>query len=135
MVNNPTQEETKKRFDSLPPEIKNLLYSFEMTSAITKIGEKYGLHIDQMELLNAETAQVMLGFTKIEDFPLELSKTLGIDEQKSVAISGDINAMLFIKVRAAMNQPSAVAATAPMQKQPLSEILPKESISIPVQTA
>jgi hypothetical protein len=33
-------DETAKKFELLPQEIKDFLYSFEMTSIITKIGER-----------------------------------------------------------------------------------------------
>lgn len=126
-----TPEETAKKFESLPKEIKDLLYSFEMTSIITKVGEKHGLHIDQMDELNTETAYVMMGLTEPKDFSGILVEDLGIDQAKADAIISDINEMLFSKIRAAMNQPSAIAPAMP-PKAPLADVLPKMPGSSPV---
>ncbi len=105
-------EETQKKFEALPQGVKDLLYSFEMTSIITKVGEKHGLHIDQMDTLNTEAAQVMLGLVETSEFPEILMEDLGVDEPKAHAIAKDVDEMLFTRVRAALNQPS-VATLAP----------------------
>lgn len=123
-----SQEETKKKFEALPREIQNLLYSFEMTSIITKIGEKHGLHVDQMDSLNSEAAQVMLGLTNVREFSQILMEDLSVDEAKANAIASDVNGMLFVKVRELLQQPSLVES-APSPKSSLAEVLPKESIS------
>ena len=123
-------EETAKKFESRPQAIKDILYSFEITSAVAKVGEKNGLHIDQMELLNTETAQVMMGLTETKDFVGVLMEELSIDEAKASAVASDINELLFSKIRGAMNQPSAAATTVPsIARQPLSEVLPKGGVA------
>jgi hypothetical protein len=130
-------EETAKKFEALPQAIKDLLYSFEMISIITKVGEKNGLHVDQMDALNTETAYVMMGLTETKDFPEIIAEDLGIDQTKAGTIASDINEMLFSKVRAAMQNPSAVAASnaaaLPIQKPSLADVLPKTTpASVPV---
>jgi len=107
-------EETKKKFDALPQGVKDLLYSFEMTSIITKIGEKHALHIDQMDTLNNETAQVMLGLTDTSEFPEILVEDLGVDKELADAIARDINDLLFTKVREALKKPSAASVSVPL---------------------
>lgn len=104
-------EETAEKFQSLPKAVKDLLYSFEMTSIVTKVGEKHGLHLDQMDALNTEAAQVMLGLTETSEFPEILMEDLNIDQAKAIAIAKDIDATLFTRVRAALSQPSAMADT------------------------
>jgi len=104
-------EEAERKFGSLPQAVKDLLYSFEMTSLITKVGEKHGLHIDQMDALNTEAAQVMLGFTETSEFPEILMEDLSIDQAKADAIAKDIDVTLFARVRAALSQPSAMGET------------------------
>lgn len=105
-------EEVSKKFESLPPEIKNLLYSFEMTSVIAKVGEKNGLHIDQMDMLNTEAGYVMMGLTDTSDFLSILMEDLHVDEAKAKALIGDLETNLFSKIRQGMQQPSAVASAA-----------------------
>jgi len=120
-----TPEETSKKFASLPKAIQDLLYSFEMTSIITKVGEKNSLHIDQMDRLNTETAQVMLGLTETKDFPEVIMEDLEIDRAKADAVAQDINDMLFIKIRDAMKQGTiAGQASTPQTLAPLSSVIP-----------
>jgi hypothetical protein len=125
-----TNEEVNKKYDSLPEEIKDFLYSFEMTSIITKVGEKNALHIDQMDRLNTETGYVMMGLTETKDFPAIIADDLQIDAAKAQAVAKDIEEMLFSKIRDAMKQ-----APAPASKPPLREVLPTASSSLPATPA
>ena len=97
-------EETQKRYETLPQEIKNLLYSVDMISILKKVGDKNQLHIDQLGLLEAETSAVMLGFTETQDFPQILSENLHLEPAKANAVAQDINEMLFVKIREAMKK-------------------------------
>jgi hypothetical protein len=97
-----TAEETQKKFDSLPLEVKELLYSAELTSIIQKAGEKNKLHFDQMGRLEMETTNVLLGFTDMPDYAPILMKGLEIDQVKADAIVQDMNELLFNKIRDAM---------------------------------
>src|SRR3569833_1254451 len=123
-------EETEKAFEALPQTVKDLLYSFEMTSIFTKIGEKHGLHIDQMDILNTETGQVMMGLTETKDFPGILVEDLEVDQTKADAIAGDVNSMLFTRIREAMKgsiAPVSSFKTSSTERPPLSEVLPKST--------
>ena len=115
-----TVEEVQKKFDSLPAEVKNLLYSTEMTLAIQKAGEKNKLHFDQMGRLEMETTNVLLGFTDMKDYAPILVKGLEIDQQKATAVAQDIDQMLFSKIRGAMKTTyeQATAVPAPAVSQP-----------------
>lgn len=106
-------EEAKERFEKLPEEVKKLLYSWEMTSAITKVGEKNQLHVDQMDILNTETGQVMLGFTQTRDYPQILMESLKVDRIKADAIAQDINDLLFVKIRDSMKVVDSTPASIP----------------------
>ncbi len=99
-----TAEEIEKKFAGLPEEIKAFLYSAEMLDNIKKIGEKHKLHIDQVGLLEAETSEVMLGFTNTKDFPAVLEESLDIENQKAQLVAQDINDQLFVKIRDAMKR-------------------------------
>lgn len=99
-----TAEEAQKKFDALPPEIKSLIYTPEVTSAIQKVGEKNHLHFDQMGVLEVETSNVMLGFTDPKDLPQILAENLRIDRVQADAVIQDLNDSLFSKIRESMKK-------------------------------
>ena len=99
-----TKEEIQKHLASLPDDITKLLYSPDMGALIQRIGGKHQLHIDQTGLLEAETAEVMLGFTETKDYPQKLMEGLRIDRLKADAIAQDINDQLFVKIRESMKK-------------------------------
>jgi hypothetical protein len=106
-------EEMEKRIDSLPDEVQDMLYSPEMYAAIKQISVKHQLHIDQMDLLEAETSQVMLGITETSQFPEILKQSLKVDNTQAGAIAKDIDEMLFSKIRDAMKKAYEQSTTAP----------------------
>ncbi len=109
-----TPEEVKKRFESLPADIKEFVYGTDMTNILHSIGAKHQLHIDQIGELEGEAADVMTGFSQPEEFISNLKESLNIDDAKAQAIAKDINDQLFSKIRESMKRASAPAApTAP----------------------
>ena len=137
-------EEAKQKYEKLPAEIKQFLYSPEMTFSIQQIGQKHKLHLDQIDFLNSETGQVLLGFVGTKDFAAELAEGLGIDRMQSDAIAQDISDQVFVKIRDAMKKasvepksPTPVAATpsAPIQPKilelhPADMMLAQKTVSI-----
>jgi hypothetical protein len=99
-----TEEEVRKRIETLPAAIKTLLYSPEMFASLKQVGEKYQLHIDQVGILEAETSEVMLGYTETATFPSVLSDSLNIDEAKATLIAKEIDETLFAKIREDMKK-------------------------------
>ena len=99
-----TPGEIQKKFDSLPEDIKSLVYSSDMLTTIQKIGQQYKLHIDQLDVLEAETADVMTGFTEPENFASSIAERLAIDKQTADKIAQDINDQLFVKIRESMKK-------------------------------
>ena len=114
---NISKEELEKRIDELPEEIQNLLYSPEMYTAVKQVSSKHQLHVDQMDLLETETAQVMLGFTETAQFPQAIAQSLKLDTTQATAIAKDINDTLFVKIREAM-KPKVVEATQKISNPP-----------------
>jgi hypothetical protein len=111
-MENHSAEEAKKKYDSLPQEVKSLLYSPQMSFVIQQIGTKNKLHLDQIDLLNNETGQFMLGFIQPKDFPDALKEMLSVDKDQADTIVSDINEMLLTPIREAMK----IVHTDPSQK-------------------
>jgi hypothetical protein len=97
-------EDAKKRYEKLPPEIKGLLYTPGMSFTIQQIGQKNKLHLDQIDTLNTETGQLMLGFVEPKDFPIELAEMLRVDRIQADAIVQDVNDMLLAPIRESMKK-------------------------------
>jgi hypothetical protein len=94
--------EIQKRIDALPEDIRKLVYSADMDAVIQRVGQKHGLHIDQMGALEAETAAVMIGMTEHGEFSENIADTLNVNQQKARALAEDISNELFAKVRNSM---------------------------------
>lgn len=108
-----TPEEVKQKFDSLPQDVKALVYSSHMSSTLQAIGTKYQLHIDQVGTLEAETADVMTGFSKLEDFVTNLRESLSIEQPVAENIAKEINEGLFLKIRESMKSLQSSDPTPP----------------------
>lgn len=132
----PVNEETpahgsvEERLAALPADVRELVYSADMSSILQDIQKKHGLHIDQIELMEAETSAVMIGLSEPEQFVENLANSLDIDQQKSAAIVADINAMIFVKVRDSLKKlygqvPGEGSATATPAPTPATIEAPK----------
>ena len=95
-----------------------------MLGIIQKAREKHNLHIDQLEVLEAETADVMTGFLPLEKFAQSLAERLKVDRSVADAIAKDINDQLFVKIRESMKKiyeetkPTPVVVSTPAQPPP-----------------
>jgi hypothetical protein len=124
-----TAAEAQKKYETLPSEIKNLLYSKELTSTIQRIGEKNKLHFDQMGILEVEVSNVLLGFTETRDFPQILAQSLSMDRAKADSIVQDVNDLIFTKIREAMKRMYEMGQEGPgvissRPRAPLSTTIP-----------
>jgi hypothetical protein len=113
------KDDIQKRLDSLPPEIKQLLYSNEVDVIVQQIGAKNKLHLDQTGILLAEMNEVMMGYLEASDLAKELVDVFRIDEDRANAIAKDVDDMLFSKIRDAMRKVYEEAnTTAPIVEAP-----------------
>ena len=137
-----TPEEIQKKFDALPTDIKALVYSADMLNVTQTIGTKHQLHIDQIGTLEAETADVMSGFTKPEEFAANLAVSLNIDQQKAATLAQDVSDQLFVKIRESLKQlyrqggssaPTSPQLSVSMPSQPPKSSLPSTPAVQPVQ--
>lgn len=94
-----SKEELNEAYKKLPPELQEVFLSVDVTDAITNIGKKYNLHIDQIGLLDSETGLVLLGLTHPTEFVSSLTKRLGIDRIIASQVASDINDQVFLRVR------------------------------------
>jgi hypothetical protein len=97
-------DEAEARLKQLPPDVRNLIYSADMTNIIRAIGDTYQLHIDQIGRLESETSFLMLGFTEQKDFVRVLSERIPTDADTARRIASDVHDKLLIKIRESLHK-------------------------------
>lgn len=94
-----SQEEIQKRFKQLPESLRDAIFSAEITETLIAIGKKYGLGLDKVGDLSAETSLVMLGITHPNQYISELQKALGVERDVARNIAQEVNTQVFAKIR------------------------------------
>ena len=117
----------REKYLKLPPDLKDALFSEQVTDAIGAIGKKYSLLIDKVGILADETGAVMLGVTHPKDFIANLSQKLGVDRETARKIAEDINQQIFQKVRESLRKIHGIKEEAPI----ISSVSPVSPVSKP----
>jgi len=120
-MKNYTDEQIKAMYENLPEDLKDAIFSVDMTEIIKKIGEKHGLHIDKIGELGNETGMVMLGVTSPKDFIPNLSKRIGGDKENLRKIAEEVNAQIFRRVRESLKEIHQMGSAKPAPVQPAKE--------------
>ena len=98
-MQNFTEEQISQMYDNLPEDLKEAVFSVDMSEVVEKIGRGHQLNIDKIGDLANETGMVMLGVTHPNEFIANLADRLEVDKEKARAIGGEINEQIFKKVR------------------------------------
>ncbi len=115
-----TEKELSLHFEKLPGSLKNALGSIDSAKKVVDIGRKYGLHVDKLGELGAETGMVILGFTHPGQFLQRITRRLDLPEEQVRPIAQEINTEIFLKIREALKEVHGESST------------PKPSGTIPV---
>ena len=99
-----TEEQILEKYEQLPDDLKEAIFSVEMTEAIKDIGAKYELAIDKIGALANESGMVMFGATRPKDFVPNLMSRLGVDKNTANKIASDVNSQVFLKVRESLKK-------------------------------
>jgi seryl-tRNA synthetase len=139
-----TKEQYREQYKILPPIIRDFMESEETANKILRIGEKYNLHIDQLNILNEEVASILYGLEKISNFHSNLQKYLGVSEDIANLITYDLNQQIFSKIREELQKaPAQVIANnadspSPQQNfdQKMSGVsnVPKQEVEVKTET-
>lgn len=124
-----SQEQLKEKYNKLPEDVKNAIFSAGVEKALTEIGEKNNLHIDKIGELMEEVDLVMLGVTNPKDFIRNLYGRLGIEDKEQVRrIAHEVNEQVFQKIRESLKtvhqatdeaqEPASEERRIPMEKIP-----------------
>ncbi len=99
-----TNQQLEQMLESLPEDVKGVLFGFNTGSKIRNIGAKYSLHIDKLSILVDETNLVMFGLTKPNDFSQIIQSKLNITKDVAELIVHDINEQIFESIRESLKK-------------------------------
>ncbi|MFA4890158.1 MAG: hypothetical protein WC587_00775 [Candidatus Paceibacterota bacterium] len=138
-----TDEQILEKYEQLPHDLKEAIFSVEMTETIKSIGDKYKLAIDKIGALANESGMVMFGATRPKDFVPNIMSRLGVDKDTANKIASDVNFQVFLKVRESLkklhggeeitppNPPlSGGATTSPLDKEGLGEVKKEDILKV-----
>jgi len=94
-----TKEQLQEQYKNLPPKIQALMGSASTIDNIIAIGKKYGLHIDQLNILSEEVSLILYGIEKPANFNANLRKYLGVSEDVANLITYDINQQVLAPIK------------------------------------
>ena len=99
MTKNPTIEEIEERFNSLPQDVQQAINSIDTTRKVSKIGQDYRLHFDQIQSLAASIGYLMLGFLKPSEFVYDLSREAHLPESVATEIAKEVNEKILRPIK------------------------------------
>lgn len=128
-------ETIEKKFQGLPAEVQNILTSQEIADSISRIGESFGLHVDQIGILFQETTYFLLGLETEPEYESNVIRSLNIERDEADKIIAELNDKVFLPIRHLMQkdvvaQKPAVDSSAIMNK---SDILAEIENPTPVE--
>lgn len=91
--------ELKTRFDLLPTELQEVITSSDYQTKLFEIAKKYKLTYDKLGQLELETTMVLLGMTPPDEFKLDISEQLKVDDATINNIVKDLNDQIFTPIR------------------------------------
>lgn len=92
-------EEIQKKYNTLPPNVKEVYESAETAEALQQIGKEHGLMLDKLGELADETGLIILGLTHPKDYINNLAERLSIEKEEAKNIAEKVNQKVFQKIR------------------------------------
>lgn len=93
-----TQEELEARYNSLPEYVRLLISAPETVDKIIQIGDRNGLLLDKIDVLNEIVGNILMGITPPKNFVPELVSQ-GVPEKIANKVRDDINAEILSNVK------------------------------------
>ncbi len=113
-MKNYTEQELKEKYQRLPEEIKEAMFSDDLGKAMKDLAVKYGIDIDTIEEIESSARMVMFGLIHLDDFAAFLSRDLKIDIGVASKMTHEIAREVFAKI----SGPLSVVSAAEKYKRP-----------------
>jgi|GEM_PF-1557484 len=104
MINNSIQNTIDQHMKTLPSYVQSAIHSSDWERRILNIGRKYGLHVDQLEILQTELSLAVLGLSDRQEFVHEVMREARVNKETMDLIVGEINRDIFIPIRKALRE-------------------------------
>ena len=93
------QQNLKKQFDSLPPELQTAISSVGLPQKLQQIVKNNKLLLNQADSIQTETYLVLLGLEPLDDYIGNIVKNAGLDKNQALAVAHDMDELVFKDVR------------------------------------
>ncbi len=94
-----TKEDIQEQFEKIPADLQSAATSPEISENLYQIGQKHGLHIDQIGVLVDMVGLVMIGLIPSKDFTHEFQNEAGVSSEVAGTITEAINSEVLAKIR------------------------------------
>lgn len=94
----------KDYIETLPPEIKQAIYSIDYPKKLQEIVKNNKLMIDQAGKLEAETTLVMAGIEPLDKYVNNLIKNVGLSSIQASIVAHDVNESIFKGIRESLKK-------------------------------
>lgn len=101
---NDDQKDFKDYVETLPPEIKQAIYSIDYPQKLQEIVKNNKLMIDQAGKLEAETTLVMAGLEPMDSYVRNLQTNVGLSSIQASVVAHDVNETIFKGIRDALKK-------------------------------
>ncbi len=104
MVNESLYNTIQEHMKKLPEGVRSAIHASDWERKILTIGRRYGLHVDQLEVLQTELSLAVLGLSSREEFVKETMKEAHIPSETMVKLVSDINTEIFEPIRVHLHE-------------------------------
>lgn len=87
--------EIQQALNELPDHIKETVENFNWSREILAIGQKYGIQIDDVHLLQRETMRVIVGLERAANYKSNLMRSMNIDSDLADELVHESNVRIF----------------------------------------
>jgi hypothetical protein len=99
-----SQQLIDEQYKKLPQELKDAIFSVDIADRIFEIGRKFALTIEKNGFLAEETAFIVLGLLKPEEFTATIKNRLGVEDTEAQEISKEVNRQILLPIREALKR-------------------------------
>ena len=121
----------KEYIKTLPPELRQAIFSVDYAQKLQEIVKNNKLMIDQAGKLEAETSLVMIGIEPIDKYVGNLVKNVGLSSIQASIVAHDVNESIFKNIRESLKVLSDTMEEEEVASEiitPISPVPTKETI-------